>query len=62
LAGNIAPERSKQMNNQTWAMDFVHDQLAMSKKLRVVPVNDPKFSYRAEDVARTLEKICGEVG
>ena len=43
-------------------MDFVHDQLAMSKKLRVVPVNDPKFSYRTEDVAMTLEKICGEVG
>ena len=53
-------------------MDFVHDQLAMGKKLRVLtvvdifskfsPVVDPRFSYRAEDVVRTLEKICGEVG
>jgi len=58
--------------NQTWAMDFVHDQLAMGKKIRVLtvvdifskfsPVVDPRFSYRAEDVVMTLEKVCGEVG
>lgn len=58
--------------NQTWAMDFVHDQLAMGKKLRVLtvvdifstycPVVDPRFSYRAEDVVRTLEGVCGQVG
>ncbi|PWI50941.1 hypothetical protein B5K03_28140, partial [Rhizobium phaseoli] len=44
----------------TWAMDFVHDQLATGKKLRVltvvdtfsryVPVLDPRHSYRGEDV------------
>ena len=60
------------MPNQTWAMDFVHDQLAMGKKIRVLtvvdifskfsPVIDPRFSYRAEDVVRTLERVCGEVG
>ncbi len=58
--------------NQTWAMDFVHDQLAMGKKLRVLtvvdifskfsPVIDPRFSYRAEDVVVTLERVCGEIG
>ena len=58
--------------NQTWAMDFVHDQLAMGNKIRVLtvvdifskfsPIIDPRFSYRAEDVVITLEKICGEVG
>ena len=58
--------------NQTWAMDFVHDQLAMGKKIRVLtvvdifskfsPVVDPRFSYRAEDVVMTLEKICGQLG
>ena len=58
--------------NQTWAMDFVHDQLAMGKKIRVLtvvdifskfsPVVDPRFSYRAEDLVRTLEKVCGHVG
>jgi putative transposase len=26
------------------------------------PVVDPRFSYRAEDVAMTLEKVCSEVG
>jgi putative transposase len=58
--------------NETWAMDFVHDQLALGNKIRVLtvvdifskfcPVIDPRFSYRAEDVVMTLEKVCGEVG
>jgi putative transposase len=58
--------------NQTWAMDFVHDQLDTGRKLRVLtvgdtyfrfcPVLDPRFSYRGEDVVRTLEKICRQVG
>ena len=58
--------------NETWAMDFVHDQLALGNKTRVLtvvdifskfsPVIDPKFSYRAEDVVRTLERVCGEIG
>jgi putative transposase len=58
--------------NDTWAMDFVHDQLATGKKLRVLtvvdifskfsPVVDPRFSYRAEDVVMILEKVCGKTG
>jgi putative transposase len=58
--------------NQTWAMDFVHDQLAMGKKIRILtvvdifskfsPVVEPRLSYRAEDVVRTLEWVCGQVG
>jgi putative transposase len=46
--------------NDVWAMDFVHDQLATGKKLRVltvvdtfaryVPVLDVRYSYRGEDV------------
>lgn len=53
-------------------MDFVHDQLAMGKKIRVLtvvdifskfsPVVDPRFSYRAEDVVMTLERVCGHLG
>ncbi len=45
--------------NDVWAMDFVHDQLATGKKLRVltvidtfsryVPVLDPRHSYRGEE-------------
>ena len=55
--------------NDVWAMDFVHDQLATRRNLRVltvidtfsrfVPVLDPWFSYRGEDVVQTLERVCG---
>lgn len=58
--------------NETWAMDFVHDQLATGRKIRVltvvdtfsryVPVLDPRFSYRAENVVQTLEQVCCRVG
>ena len=58
--------------NQVWAMDFVHDQLATGRKIRVLsdvdtfsrfsPVVDPRFSYRGEDVVRTLELACKTVG
>ena len=52
-------------------MDFVHDQLTTGRKIRVltvdtysqyVPVLDPRFSYRGEDVVATLERICGKIG
>jgi len=58
--------------NETWAMDFVHDQLAAGSKIRVLtivdlfsryaPVLDPRFSYRAEDVVQTLERTCAMIG
>ena len=58
--------------NETWAMDFVHDQLATGKKIRVltvidtfsrfVPIVDPRFSYRAEGVVMSLERTCAEIG
>jgi putative transposase len=58
--------------NETWAMDFVHDQLATGRKLRVLtivdtfsrfsPAVDPRFSYRGEDVVATLERVCRSVG
>ena len=58
--------------NETWAMDFVHDQLATGRKLRVLtvvdtfsrfsPVIDPRFSYRGEDVVQTLERTCKRTG
>jgi len=53
-------------------MDFVHDQLATGKNIRVltvvdpfslyVPVLDLRFSYRAEDVVRALEQVCPKMG
>lgn len=58
--------------NEVWAMDFVHDQLATGKKIRVLtvvdtfsrfsPVVDPRFSYRAEDVIRALDQACSVLG
>ncbi|GGG72653.1 hypothetical protein GCM10011415_20940 [Salipiger pallidus] len=53
-------------------MDFLHDQLALGKKLRILivvdrhsrlcPAADPHFTYRGEDVVQTLERICGQIG
>jgi putative transposase len=58
--------------NETWAMDFVHDQLATGRKIRVLtvvdlfsrysPVLDPRISYRAGDVVQTLERTCAMTG
>jgi putative transposase len=56
--------------NETWAMDFVHDQLPTGKKIRVLtvvdtfsryaPVLDARFSYRGEDLVQTLERVCAK--
>ena len=53
-------------------MDFVHDQLALSNKLRILtivdthsrlcPATDARFTYRGEDVVQTLEKVCRQIG
>jgi hypothetical protein len=58
--------------NDVWAMDFVHDQLATGRKIRVLtvvdtfsrfsPVLDSRFSYCGEDVVQTLEGTCAVVG
>lgn len=58
--------------NDGWAMDFVHDQLATGKKLRILtivdthsrlfPATDPRFTYRGEDVVQTLERVCSRIG
>ena len=50
-------------------MDFVHDQLATGRKIRVLtvvdifsPIVDPRFSEGAEDAAATLEKVSSKPG
>ena len=58
--------------NQVWAMDFVHDQMATGRKLRILTIIDmfsrfspatyPRFSYRGEDMVQMLEGVCREVG
>src|SRR5204863_4751915 len=59
-------------SNETWAMDFVHDQLATGRKLRVLtivdtfsrfsPAVEPRFNFRGADVVKVLGKVCNEVG
>ena len=56
--------------NETWAMDFAHDQLATGRRLRVLtvvdtfsrfsPVLDPRFGYRDQNMVSTLEEVCGK--
>jgi putative transposase len=53
--------------NETWAMDFVHDQLATGRKLRVLtivdtfsrfsPAVEARFNFRGADVVDVLEQI-----
>jgi putative transposase len=59
-------------SSDVWATDFVHDQLATGRKIRVLtvidtfsrfsPAVDPRFNYRGEDVVATLERTCRSVG
>ncbi|MGA2894983.1 MAG: IS3 family transposase, partial [Xanthobacteraceae bacterium] len=50
--------------NETWAMDFVHDQLATGRKMRVLTIVDTfsRFSFRGTDVVEVLERVGREVG
>jgi putative transposase len=58
--------------NETWAMDFVHDQLATGRKLRVLtivdtfsrfsPAIEPRFNFRGCDVVEVLEQVGRQVG
>jgi putative transposase len=53
-------------------MDFLHDQLATGRKIRVLtivdtftrysPALEPRFSFRAADVVEVLEKVGRQVG
>jgi putative transposase len=58
--------------NETWAMDFIHDQLATGRKLRVLtivdtfsrfsPAVEPRFNFRGADVVEILEQVGRQVG
>jgi len=58
--------------NDVWAMDFVHDQLASGRKIRIltavdtfsryIPVLEARFSYKGEDVVTTLDRVCRQIG
>lgn len=58
--------------NETWAMDFVHDQLATGRKIRVLtvvgtftrfsPAIEPRFSFKATDVVEALDRLGRQHG
>lgn len=58
--------------NETWAMDFVHDQLATGRKLRVLtivdtfsrfsPAVEARFNFRGADVVEVLDRLATTVG
>lgn len=58
--------------NETWAMDFVHDQLATGTPLRVLTIVDtfsrfssaiePRFNFRGADVVEVLERVGRTIG
>jgi len=58
--------------NETWSMEFVHDQLATGPKLRILTIVDtfsryapavvPRFRFRASDVVEVLERVCAQTG
>ena len=58
--------------HETWAMDFVHDQLATGQRLRVLtivdtfsrfsPMLEPRFTFRGADVVEVLERVGRDVG
>jgi putative transposase len=63
--------RNATQPNETWAMDFVHDQLATGRKLRVLTIVDtfsrfspaePRLSFRGTDVVEVLERVGRGVG
>ncbi len=63
--------RNATQPNETWATDFVHDQLGTGRKLRVLtivdafsrfsPALEPRFSFRGADVVAVLERVGREV-
>ncbi|MGY4749290.1 IS3 family transposase [Pannonibacter sp. Q-1] len=73
VKAKLSEDRTEAMHsNDVWAMDFVHDQLATGRKIRVLTVVDtfsrfspvvyPRFSYRGEDVVGTLDRACRRIG
>jgi len=57
---------------QSAVRDFVHDQLATGRKIRIltvvdtfsryVPVLDARFRYKGEDVVSTLDRVRRQTG
>src|SRR5262249_26322281 len=68
VKGKLREDRqSATRPNETWAMDFVHDQLVTGRKLRVLtiidtfsrfsPAIEPRLNFRGPDVVEILEEV-----
>jgi putative transposase len=73
VKAKLRKDRKEAVNpNDAWAMDFVHDQLATGRKIRIltvvdtfsryVPVLDARFSYKGEDVVANLSLVTWTSG
>ena len=72
MTSGLCAARKAIAQAQSAGRDFVHDQLATGRKIRVltvvdtfsryVPVLDARFTYRGEDVVATLEQVCKRTG
>ena len=73
VKAKLRDDRAKAMGtHDVWAMDFVHDQLAMGTKIRILTVIDTfsrfahaidaRLRYRAENVVELLDEVCGRRG
>lgn len=73
VKAKLREDRTEAVNPiDVWAMDYVDDQLATGRKIRIltivdtlsryVPVLDARFSYKGEDVVATLDRICRKTG
>lgn len=73
VKAKLREDRTAAVNsNDVWAMDFVHDQLATGRKIRILtvvdtfsrfsPIIDPRFNYKGPDVVAKLDEVCAKVG
>lgn len=49
-------------SNDIWAKGFVHDQLAIGRKLRFLTVIGQRYSYCGEDAVAKLDRVCHWIG
>lgn len=73
VKGNLRDHRTEAKGtHDVWAMVFVHDQLAMGTKIRILTVIDTfsrfayaidaRLRYRTENVAAMLDEVCKRRG
>lgn len=72
VKAKLREDRKPDPGNETWAIDFVHDQLVIGTKICVLTIVDTfsryslalvlKLQFRAPDVIEVLERVGAEIG